>query len=123
MTRVFEIGSFENLRKPTHLRLNYTSITYLDENIFLPFLHSNDKNLITFESDDKLNCDDWRNYWLRKDFYLLGNRTNISECTNGKSALMVKVFSVIITLLNVNKIITIFSTLKKFWTLLKRNKT
>ncbi len=58
MTRVFEIGSFENLRKPTHLLLNYTSITYLDENIFLPFLHSNDKNLITFESDDKLNCDD-----------------------------------------------------------------
>ncbi len=83
----FEIGSFENLRKPTDLRLNHTFITYLDENIFLPFLQSNDKNLITFESDDKLNCDDCRNYWLRKEFHLLGNKTNISKCTNGKSFL------------------------------------
>jgi hypothetical protein len=83
----FENGSFENFRKPTNLTLTHNNITYLDENIFLPFLQSNINNSITFKSDDKLNCDDCRNYWLRKEFHLFGNRTNISKCINGKSFL------------------------------------
>jgi hypothetical protein len=81
----FEIGSFDNLRKPTILNLGYTLITYLDEKIFSPFLELNHQNFIGFHASDELNCDDCRNYWLKKEYHLFGNRTNISKCTNGKS--------------------------------------
>jgi hypothetical protein len=79
----FEIGSFDNLRKPTLLYLDNTLMTYLDEKIFSPFLELNHQNFIKFNYG--LNCDDCRNYWLKKDYHLFGNRTNISKCTNGKS--------------------------------------
>jgi hypothetical protein len=79
----FEIGSFDNLRKPAILHLGRTLMTYLDEKIFSPFSELNHQNFII--ANYKLNCDDCKNYWLKIDYHLFGNRTDISKCTNGKS--------------------------------------
>ena len=44
----FEIGSLNNLKRPTNLLLfSNQKLTYLDQNIFQPFLESNAENKIS----------------------------------------------------------------------------
>ncbi len=86
----FEIGSLNNLKRPTELILGENpNLTYLDQNIFQPFLDSNVENKITLEEETihektSFDCDDCRSYWLKKDSKYR-NRINLKLCSNGKS--------------------------------------
>jgi hypothetical protein len=75
----FELGSLNNLKRPTDLYLgDNPKQTYLDEHIFRPFLKENDQNVIRIDIYDVsyFDCNDCRSYWLKKEskYY---NRTNL----------------------------------------------
>jgi hypothetical protein len=80
----FELGSLENLKRPTDLFLgDNPKQTYFDEHIFRPFLDANDQNriLIDITHLTYFDCNDCRSYWLKKEskYY---NRTNSWVCSN-----------------------------------------
>ncbi len=80
----FEIGSLNNLKRPTELDLEFNqNLTYLDQNIFQPFLDSNVENKIII-GQIYFDCDDCRSYWLKKD-PKYSNRTDLKLCSNGKN--------------------------------------
>jgi hypothetical protein len=86
----FEIGSLNNLKRATKLSLEENpNLTYLDQNIFQPFLDSNVENKIILEDErvqekTSFDCDNCRNYWLKKD-PKYSNRINLKLCSNGKN--------------------------------------
>jgi hypothetical protein len=85
----FQLGSLENLKRPTDIYLgDNPKLTYLDEQIFRPFLEANDQNVIRIDTFHVLyfDCKDCRSYWLKKGskYY---NRTNLWICSNGYKSL------------------------------------
>jgi hypothetical protein len=80
----FEIGSLINLKRPTEIDLEWNpSLTYLDQDIFQPFLDSNIGNKLLIQYSH-FNCDDCRSYWLRNN-QKYSNRTDLVLCSNGKN--------------------------------------
>jgi hypothetical protein len=80
----FEIGSLINLKRPTEISLGFNpSLTYLDQDIFQPFLDSNIGNKLLIQYTH-FNCDDCRSYWLRNN-HKYSNRTDLTLCSNGKN--------------------------------------
>ncbi len=78
------IGLLNSLKRPTTLDLSFNSkLTYLDQRIFQPFLKSNVENKIIIDSDQQLDCDDCRTYWLKKEPKYL-NRTQFGLCSNNR---------------------------------------
>lgn len=62
----FEKGIFTNSKRPIHLELYWNpELTYLDENIFAPFLELNKLNKISLQ-DNPLVCD-CNSYWMIRD--------------------------------------------------------
>jgi hypothetical protein len=80
----FEIESLNNLKRPTDLLFGGSKLTYLDQNIFQPFLESNVENKIWFQGSSYFDCDDCRSFWLKKE-PKYSNRTDLMECSNGKA--------------------------------------
>jgi hypothetical protein len=85
----FQLGSLENLKRPTDIYLgDNPKQTYLDEQIFRPFLEANDQNVIRIDifHVSYIDCNDCRSYWLKKEskYY---NRTNLWICSNGYKSL------------------------------------
>jgi hypothetical protein len=80
----FEIGSLNNLKRPTHLfLLRDQKLIFLDQNIFQTLLESNVENKIWFDLSNYLDCDDGRSFWLKKE-PKYSNRTDLTKCSNGK---------------------------------------
>ncbi len=79
----FEIESLNNLKRPTDLLIGGSKLTYLDQNIFQPFLESNFENKIWFQGSGYFDCDDCRSFWLKKE-PKYSNRTDLAVCSNGK---------------------------------------
>ena len=76
-----------NIRRPTTLYLRgLHSVTYLDEKVFLPFLLEDQRNSIeltmTNTFDNVFDCNDCRNYWLKKNKNINKNCNII--CSNNK---------------------------------------
>ncbi len=78
----FEIGSFNNLKRPTEINFWNDPIKYLDQHVFQPFIEMNVENRIVL-SPYYFDCDDCRSYWLKKD-PKYNNRTYLEICSNGK---------------------------------------
>ncbi len=84
-----ELGSLENLKRPTDLFLgDNPNQTYFDEHIFRPFLDANDQNdiLIDITHATCLDCNDCRSYWLKKESKY-HNRTSLYICSSQKNLL------------------------------------
>ena len=66
----FELTSLNRFRtRPVFLRLYNTKISYLDENVFQPFLESNPSSLIDLnQSNDDYQCD-CRSAWIQYDYF------------------------------------------------------
>ncbi len=80
----FENGSLNNLKRPTDLELGgNTRLTYLDQTIYQPFFESNAKKSLFFGESKEIDCNDCRNYWLKKD-PKYSNRTDLTICLNGR---------------------------------------
>ncbi|UXI17259.1 hypothetical protein NH340_JMT03203 [Sarcoptes scabiei] len=78
----FEQGIFLNSKRPIHLELYWNpDLTYLDENVFKPFLFANEQNRITLQ-DNPLICD-CRSYWLFRDRHILSKRIQNVLCKIG----------------------------------------
>ena len=72
-----------NIRRPTQLDLLHNNNThYLDEKVFLPFLLDNEKNTIKLTEVEVFDCNDCRNYWLKKNQNIT-KRVTI-DCSNKK---------------------------------------
>ena len=69
-----------NIRRPTELEL--TNVNYLEEKVFLPFLLDNEKNTIKSTDVEVFDCNDCRNYWLRKNQNV--NKRVTLNCSNKK---------------------------------------
>ena len=84
---VFSEKSLINIKRPTNIRFgvfNYPKqVTYLDEKVFLPFLLDNESNTIELK-DAKFDCNDCRNYWLKKHPKLVPRLLN-TKCSNEKN--------------------------------------
>lgn len=66
----FEPTSFNRFRNRfVFVRFYYTSITYLDENIFQPFLESNPSSLIDISSSNTMFECDCRSGWIQNDYF------------------------------------------------------
>jgi hypothetical protein len=66
----FQLTSLNRFRNRfVFLRFYGTSITYLDENIFQPFLESNPLSLIDIGSTNTLFECDCRSSWIQYDYY------------------------------------------------------
>ena len=76
----FSKNSLAYISRPT--QLIGISATVLSEEIFLPFLNSNDQNMIEMSNQTKLECNNCANFWLRRNFELLSRVLRI-QCTNG----------------------------------------
>lgn len=62
----FEKGIFLNAKRPIHLELYWNpDLTYLDEEVFEPFLKANKANKISLQ-DNPLSCD-CKSYWMVRD--------------------------------------------------------
>jgi hypothetical protein len=83
----FEIGSLSYIKRPTILKLKSNeNITYLKEEVFKPFFEANVENRVQLTDSygkNGIDCDNCKNYWLKKDpKYLI--RTDLIKCSNGK---------------------------------------
>ena len=77
--------SLEKLKRPTIVDLDPPSsnyFSYLDQKIFQTFLMANAKNQIEM-SEWSLNCNDCRNYWLKRESGFLKQLIK-SKCSSGK---------------------------------------
>ncbi len=55
----FTIGSLTNLKRPTNINFwNNKKLTFLDQNVFQPFLESNIENKIWFQGSNYFDCDE-----------------------------------------------------------------
>ena len=100
----FAPKAFSNIHKPTKLYFGHdenvfdddnslTSITYLPEKTFLPFLQISDNNLVLLEGFP-LDCNDCRNAWLKNNpnelkkvftkIYIEINHYSLLRCPNNK---------------------------------------
>ena len=83
---VFSEKSLININRPTNISFGdyryKKQITYLDEKVFLPFLMDNENNSIDLKYED-FDCNDCRNYWLKKQPKLVPRLFN-TKCSNGK---------------------------------------
>ena len=83
---VFSEKSLINIKRPTNILfggIGYPKqVTYLDEKVFLPFLLDNENNTIDLKYND-FDCNDCRNYWLKKQPKLIPRLLNI-KFSNGK---------------------------------------
>ena len=70
-----------NIRRPTELKI-FGESTYLEEKVFLPFLLDNEKNAIQLPFFEAFDCNDCRNYWLKKN-QTIRKRIYVI-CQNGK---------------------------------------
>lgn len=62
----FEKGAFLNAKRPIHLELYWNpELTYLDEQVFAPFLSASKLNKISLQ-DNPLSCD-CNSYWIVRD--------------------------------------------------------
>jgi hypothetical protein len=87
----FEIGSFTNAKRPLYIDLSFNHITYLDENVFSPFLLGlNFENSINLYKNP-LNCSDCRNQWIINDKLKLGTKMLNSGCQDGSSIFKVTI--------------------------------
>ncbi|KAH9417237.1 hypothetical protein DERP_007234 [Dermatophagoides pteronyssinus] len=78
----FERGIFLNSKRPIHLELYWNpDLTYLDEQIFRPFLEQNPLNRISLQ-DNPLQCD-CQSYWLYKDRQKFSNQLQNIMCKIG----------------------------------------
>jgi hypothetical protein len=85
----FELGSLDNLKRPTYLYLGGNpKQTYLDEHIFRPFLEANFQNVILIYIYHVLYFDfnDCRSYWLKKESKY-HNRTDLWICSKDHKSL------------------------------------
>ena len=82
----FDVGSLTGINRPTKLVLATSAerhvLTYLDEEIFKPFLLDNSKNLIELNGKG-IDCQDCRNIWIKDNPALLRKILNF-KCANGE---------------------------------------
>lgn len=82
----FGTDAFLNIRRPAIIHLWMDSpvdeLKFLDEKVFYPFLSASANSLEL--SNNTIDCNDCRNYWLNKDLKLT-QRIRELNCTNGKS--------------------------------------
>ena len=79
----FSMHSLTKLKRPTYISIdipNNSSFQYLDQKIFEPFLLSNDNNAIQIWTGS-IDCNDCRNYWMKKNPTLLKRLIKIN-CSN-----------------------------------------
>ena len=83
-TSSFHQDSLMHFKRPVYLDLGYSGnhFEYLDEKIFKKFLNSNPHNMIDM-TDVKFDCDNCKNFWLRKQPNLLESFEHLS-CSNKK---------------------------------------
>ena len=77
----FAKDAFTQIKRPVTLDMSNKE-AFLDERVFLPFLLENSKNAII--SDHLFDCDDCRNFWLRKNSTLQTRIKNL-KCLNKKN--------------------------------------
>ena len=81
----FAENSLTKFRRPTTIRIQPDSINgfhmIIQEKAFLPFLKSDDRNKIELQLS--LDCDDCRNYWIKRNPNLIEQIINLS-CENSK---------------------------------------
>jgi hypothetical protein len=66
----FELTSFNRFRnRAVFIRFYHTNITYLDENIFQPFLESNPSSLIDINLTNSYFKCDCRSEWIQNDYF------------------------------------------------------
>ncbi len=74
----FELTSLNRFRNRfVFIRLYDTNITYLDENVFQPFLESNPSSLIDIGSTNLLFQCDCRSAWIQRDYMKTVNELDI----------------------------------------------
>jgi hypothetical protein len=74
----FELTSLNRFRnRVVFIRLYDTNITYLDENVFQPFLESNPSSLIDIGSTNLLFQCDCRSAWIQRDYMKTVNELDI----------------------------------------------
>ena len=80
---IFNEKTFVNIRRPTELRLlSVDNAKYLEEKVFLPFLLDNVKNTINLVNVKVFDCNDFRNYWLKRNL-IVDQRVTVN-CSNNK---------------------------------------
>ena len=78
----FEKGIFLNSKRPIHLELYWNpELTYLDEDVFAPFLQLNPLNRISLQ-DNPLVCD-CNSYWIIRDRHKFVNQILNVMCKIG----------------------------------------
>jgi len=82
----FEIDSLSNInkvskRKEVWLDLSENKITYLKEDVFLPFLMESRNNINLY--NNPLNCEDCRSAWLCKNNQIGVGRVHNENCKEG----------------------------------------
>jgi len=80
----FEVGSLENIQKVSKKRsvwldLTENKITYLKEDIFMPFLKEGSLNRINLYNNS-LDCEDCRSAWLCKNKHIGVDRIQNEKC-------------------------------------------
>jgi hypothetical protein len=77
----FEIGAFKNITGSVRLDLSNNQISYLNEQVFAPFLIANQDNKIILFGNP-MNCSDCRSYWLfkNKKWKAKENKINSLDC-------------------------------------------
>ena len=81
----FNKHTFDNIESEALFSIdspNPSSITYIQEQVFLPFFKQNSKNRLYAELG-KFDCNDCSNLWLRDNKDLFA-RTKYLHCSNGK---------------------------------------
>ena len=80
----FEIGAFMNISGSVDLDLSYNQITYLDEQVFAPFLNAHQDNKINLYKNP-MNCSDCRSYWVFKNEKWKTNNKIYDSYCNGNN--------------------------------------
>ena len=80
-----------NIRRPTEIDI-FGKTTYLEEKVFLPFLLDNEKNSIGLPFVEVFDCNDCRNYWIKKNQnvtkrvqLICSNKKQINDSDNFKN--------------------------------------
>ena len=83
---VFSVNSLTKFKRSARIIIDMpkdSAIQYLNQKIFEPFLLSKVDNKVAIWTGS-LNCDDCRNYWLKRNPNLLKQLVD-ARCTSGKS--------------------------------------
>ena len=79
----FKQNTLLNIGRPTNIELSYVSnANYLDEKDFIHFLMDNNKNTLKLRGVQVFDCNDCRNYWIKKNQNLTKRVT--ANCSNKK---------------------------------------